>query len=322
MIDFIKLKLLSVSAVSLIQNPFINWQKGFDPTTGEISEYPVRGELHNCKIVITANQIIFSGSLHILWNQINKRGRQNWDDFSRNDLSNIIFWLKSNLGINPRKAIIQNLEYGVNINIWKNPKDLINENVMVWMGKPPSKSNDFGQGKYVQWERTQYSIKLYDKGRQHLRSENILRWEKKVCKGQYLQKKVGLRTLDNLIKVSNLKKLKGDLLESFDMLLVVDSVDSSLSLTTPENETLDKVVNIRTWRDFNKKDRSQKCRFRKKVNELLSKHNLNTFHKRICYSIAIKCDELIECNEFTDFQKRAEYKVNSSYATFLHLDNM
>ena len=135
MIDFIKLDITHIPEDTLLSNPLIKWNQGFNPTTGEISDYPIRGELQNCKIVVTDNQKVLSGSLHILYNLINNRDRQNWDDFNYKDLANMIFWLKSNIGLDPTRSTIQNVEFGVNVGTLKCPTKLIDENVIVWNGR-------------------------------------------------------------------------------------------------------------------------------------------------------------------------------------------
>ena len=306
----------------LISNHLITWEQGFNPTTGEITGNKIVGTFYRMKIVITDNNIILSGSLHYLWNEINNDGSQNWDDFNFKDLSQVVMWLRGNLGIDPKQCSIQNLEYGVNVGIWKDPTDLITQNVIVWDGRVHGKNFTFiNKGKFIEWLRRQYSQKIYDKGQQFNKESHILRWEKKIIKSEYL-KSFGISLLSDIIDIAKLKSLANDLLKSFDKLLIVDSIDSPEQLSARERTTWTRGTNPKTWETIKTKHRSAKSRLNKNMGQIARKYGLDKTHYELRNRIKEKADQLLKCNVLTDLAEPILTGSKTESATFCHLDNM
>jgi hypothetical protein len=121
-----------------------------------------------------------------------------------------------------------------------------------------------------------------------------------------------------LIK-ENLLQLKNDLIESFDKLILVDSLTPDINFATKDLKIWNKGTNPKTWENLKTKHRSQRSRLKKDFTKLLKENQLNTYHKRLKERIETKGTELIECNVFTDLETPSPKEVN---ATFLHLDNI
>lgn len=302
MIDFIKLNITHLDLTKLLAIAAIKWRGEYDILTAQINDYPIKGELYNLKLKINRTRIEISGSLHIYWNLRRGLGDQNFNDFNYDDLVNAINDLISLFGKDLLKAKIENLEYGMNVKLWKKPEDFIRENIIVWDGRAPSKNLKFdGKGKYVQWNNSQVYQKCYDKGKHHRRPDNIFRWERKAIKGEYL-KKYNIQFLVDLFDKVKLRALVGDLIASYDKLIIVNTLNPTASFTAKENQLWAKCINPIVWENLSEKHRSQKSRLIDKFTELLQRHGLDTFKEDLRERLISKWDQLLLCNDLTDFE--------------------
>lgn len=319
MIDYIKLDITHVRKETLMSNPLIKWEEKHDPITGEIYTKFQIGYYKSLTFIVTSKQKILKGSLHIISNEIIKNERQNWDDFTLRDLVKVILWLKSTFGIDPKKSAIQNLEYGVNVAFWIDPTNFIIENVIVWNGRPHSKNFEYNnKGKYIEWNLSQYSIKLYNKGSQHYRSNYIIRFEKKVTKSEQLNK-MKIFFLSDLMNIEKLENLKNDLLSNFDKLLVVDSLEANINES--EKDLYLKGINPKVWESLKNKHRSQRSRLKNRFSQLIRRNGLDKFHSELRNRIDTKSTQLVECNVLTTPKRPIlDEKDIDPNATFLPLD--
>jgi hypothetical protein len=236
MIDYVKITINEQgTAERLLNNPELNW------ITKGLKHEAV---LQQLKVIAhDSGRVEVAGSLHKYWT-----GGYNWNDFGRVDLFDVIHEVCAKLGIEPKNAKIQNLEFGVNItppiNATEVCKRLISyKDVGFWRV-------NYQKGYFVEATKTDYYVKCYDKGRQQDRAEAILRFERKAMTAKNL-KRMGVATLADLLRVECLRRLGDELLKTFEG-VVVDEGLEGLNLTATERRTLKAVTDAREWERLKK----------------------------------------------------------------------
>jgi hypothetical protein len=298
MIDFLKLNVSYLSESEFLNNPQIELKQSVNRNTGEMG-YPIKGEYLNLDIKLNPKIKEISGSIHKLRNEIKTSQNQNYDDFTFDDVREMIFHLKEVFNLDLDITIIQNLEIGLNINTDKLPERILNENLIVCNNKTPSKNKDYNRkGKYIEFETSQCIVKIYDKGKQYDRKENILRFECKIKRNEFLNK-FGINTLNDLLIRDHLKALQDYLFETFSKCVVVDDLSPETITEPKEREIFTKGINPLTWTSLKG---MQKKRFKDSFVKILDKYSLNTIQKEIESKLRAKGKELLECYDMNDFQ--------------------
>lgn len=317
MIDYLKLNVSYLSQSELLNNHLIKWNENYSAETGEL-KYPVTGKYYNMETRINPTRNEIEGSIHKLRNVVKKSQNQNYDDFTFDDLIEMIKKIENDLGLDLNNTIIENLEIGLNIHTSKSPEEILNNNLIVWDCMTPSKNNTYkGKGKYLVFERSHDEFKIYDKGKQYERPENILRIECKIKTSELLQKKGNFKTLSNISNIPNLNRLLDFLYESFDKCIMVDTFNPETVIEPKDRETFTKGINPFTWQSL---QGMSKKRFKEKFSRILELYKLDTLKKEIDSKLKAKGKELLkshdlkECykmNDITDVQSVTEcYKMN------------
>ena len=189
MIDFIKLNISYKDRKELLSNANINWTGNFDYETGEVFEYPIYGTYFGFRIRINASRIELKGSIHKLFNEINLGDPINYNRLTVSDCIETINHLCNALNLIPDKTIIENLEFGINLNFAESVQEIIMNKIIVWNARPFTRVKHYRNGSIIKsLSFTQSENKFYDKGRQTFLEREILRIEKKVVKNVYLKK--------------------------------------------------------------------------------------------------------------------------------------
>lgn len=258
-----RLKCLDVEVFSRIIN-----------STGEVVKQTAKHR-HLTIVIYPSNTVIIKGSLHKYWEG------ENYSDFSHSALVECIDDLSVAFGFDPAEAWIQNLEFGVNIDTLFNPYEFC-ESVIAHKGRPFSQFQTNGMQIGFQCYRSQYAVKVYDKGKQYLKNENKLRFEIKTNK-MVLVKSSGITRLSDLSNKNNLIALGNILQSAFKDLIITDHINEA-KLTKNERRIFNQCINPKIWGKFNKNDRYYK---RKQFNNIVEKHGTNQWKK----TVAQKLDE-------------------------------
>lgn len=229
MIDYFKVIIEGISIEQLMNNSNFDFFAALNIKTGEIKQNTNRYRQftgHNDLIalyrsltitIIDDRLVKVEGSLH----QFAKNGK-NFDDFT---YLQIVYSLKEISAIfnHPlEKFKLQNLEFGVNLEVTQSVSDILNQ-IHSYKGTKRG-SRHYKNGEMCSFNLSQYSIKLYDKGRQHNLENQLIRIELKARKMQFLNRKhLKIHTLNDLIDVTVLKELGNILYEYISRLVIVDS---------------------------------------------------------------------------------------------------
>ncbi len=303
MIDFIKLNVSYLSERELLNKSFA-WIQSVTRETGEI-KYPITGKYYNLDINVNPKRKEISGSIHKLRNEIKTSQNQNYDDFTFDDLKEMIYHLRDVFNLNLDDTIIENLECGLNINTIHTPATILHRNLIVWSDMAPSKNKSFdGKGKYIEFEKSQYSIKIYDKGKQSEQPDHILRFEYKSIKNEYIRK-IGIRTLNDLLDKDKIQLVMNHLYETFSFSVIVDDLSPETITDPRDKEIFIRGTNPMTWTMFecDSKGRKAKERFNKALDHILDKYNLDTIKKEIDTKLREKGEYLLECHKMTDIEQ-------------------
>ena len=122
----------------------------------------------------------------------------------------------------------------------------------------PNRNEKFyGKGDYLEFKKTDYSLKIYNKSKQNsLKNRNILRVELKITGSRYLKKHFKIYTLSDLDR-KRFQLLFNKLLEHFDKLLLVDSLCFQNHFRMDEMILYQNGINPSHWKGL-KKNRSPK----------------------------------------------------------------
>ena len=300
MIDFLKILVTDHHAINQIRENSLlsDWHEKTNKTTGEITNEG--SEFAGFEIKIIASKYLYlSGSLHKYWNFITKGKLQNYDDFSFLNVIRSINNLCIKLHLNPYSCKIDNIEYAVNV-VLGIPADEVLKSVINHKGKPFTQEYALNK-RFRECEHQRYIIKIYNKGLESKRIENILRFENRTVKMEHL-KKIQILHLSDLIKVENIKVL-GSLLQSdFNDLLFYDYTIQDNGLSSKERFILTQGQIPQYWYDLKKDNPVKYQNEKRKFRDLVKRKSGQDLQGILSNFISQKWDELLRYN-FEDLQK-------------------
>lgn len=213
-IDFIKGRLEHIDIHKLYENNLFSEtiETYKDKDEGECSKSIL--EYKNLTITIYKNKVaILTGSLHYFYNN----GNHNYNNFTFTRLKHTLEEVANLLEIELHQIKLQNIEFGVNLKLSYKVANITNY-LLIHKQKEFLKPYIFD---YRKASHQHYWIKIYNKGQQFKRPENILRVELKYKKMPELNK-IGLHTLADLKNKVLYKQLSAILLHKWSNTLLYD----------------------------------------------------------------------------------------------------
>lgn len=285
MIDFVKIRYKNPDIQKIRDNPRLDWEQLIRERTGEVKEYTAN--YNGLTFEIVNNQYLnISGSLHKFWNSSQGGGEYNYNDFSFSNLAGVINDLCKSFDLLPENCLLENLEFGVNISSQVPVKDVL-RSAINHKGKPFTQ--EYLKNKYFrECERQRYIIKIYDKGLQYGRPENILRFENKVIKMFHIQE-TGVQCLADLLDPAKLTRLGVILASNFNDILFYD-------YTTPKDRERPLMTQGQTpafWLNLLETNPNSYYKKRIRFKDLVKKNGTQDFQEIIGGLIAQKWNELL-----------------------------
>jgi hypothetical protein len=276
----------------IIKNGLMELSSSVNHYTGEVNEYPKRGNDLNLNVNITQNQATLLGSIHKYSNIKEERGNQNYNDFSFCHIVEVIRKLEEKYQIK-NDTSITNLEFGFNLVVERAPKLIIDNNVLMNNYKSPNKNLKFlGRGNYKEFQLSDYCIKIYDKTKQYRLKSNILRVELKITRKRFLQK-LDIYSLEDLMYNWTYVKLFEDFITKFGGLIIVDEFDADLVPEKDYNKLI-KYTNPNYWIGIKGKSPKVISRLKKDFNFLLNKYDLLKTKNELTEKLESKFIELLK----------------------------
>lgn len=295
MIDFIRARIDDRSGlVDLLENRenFPNVFANVNIHGGEIA-YPVKTRMNNMEFRITEGSAYVQNSLHILNNELLYGENQNFNDFNYSELCSCIEHLAGRV---PKTldATLTQLEFGFNIHTSRSPSDIIKNNILMHDLNAHSLDKTFkGSGALKRFDHANYQVKIYDKGRQSLLPDDLMRFEVR------LNRSAELRNL-NVWKIGDLtdKKVLNDLfnytMKRFEGLTIVDTIPFKSDVTLEERTQISEYRSYDYWNSLSKRSqRNLKAKHKVRFDFLIHKHNLLSTKYELKDSLIKKYRELI-----------------------------
>ncbi|SFE42975.1 hypothetical protein [Flavobacterium xueshanense] len=283
----------------IINNGLMELSSTVNHYTGEVNEYPKRGNDLNLNVNITQNQATILGSIHKYNNIKEDRGNQNYNDFSFCQIVEVIRELEEKYQIkNEKDTSITNLEFGFNLVVEKDPKLIIDSNLLMNNYKSPNKNLKFlGRGDYKEFQLTDYNIKFYNKSKQFKLGTHVLRIELKITRKRFLQK-LDIYSLEDLMYNWTYVKLFEDFIDKFEGLMIVDEFDADLIPEKDYNKLI-KYTNPNYWISIKGKSPKVIYRLKKDFNILLNKYDLLKTKNELREKLESKFIELLnsDCSD-------------------------
>ncbi|MDI9309416.1 MAG: hypothetical protein QM535_04305 [Limnohabitans sp.] len=286
LVDYIKIKLKGSCFEWLKQK--LSFQMIVDEETGEIKSWISKYMF--CDIIIKPNKIdsskphiYFKGSIHKLWNEINGikapnyRGERNYKGYNGNqyyfsDFEKTIQHLEELFNCKSNKMIIENIEFGLNLEIDFEPNWFIDGLLFHHNKRFDTRYN----GTYKESKHLRFIYKIYNKSLQYGISRPVIRVELKIKK---------------MIEIKNLKiKSLADINQNtfnLALKLIINRLneivyyDYTISKDLPKKYSKDiaKLKDVNYWLNDLKSNRRD--RPKKKLNEIIENHSDNLKGKLI-----------------------------------------
>jgi len=297
MIDNIKLRVNNKLQFehNLTKNEIVDLKTSINYFTGELYDYPKKGRLENLEISITEQSAYLKGSLHKYFNNSLYNEDHNYNDFSYCDLQYCIEELTEKLSIIDNTKLT-NLEFGFNITTSINPSVILNNNILMFDLFSHNRDLKFqGKGNFKEFIKSDYSLKIYNKGKQYKKSENILRVELKITKSRELNK-LGIFSIEDLLKIDVLTNLFNRLVDVVNKAAIIDEYTPK-NILLNHNVKLKEYTNPNYWiKVRNDSNYKQFYKKRKEFEKLILNYNLDTIKQEIITKLNEKFIELLDCN--------------------------
>jgi hypothetical protein len=225
MIDYINIEIINTAPEILTNNRLLNFGNMVNTESGEVIQkrhgYLNKVAMYkNLKIEISTNlktkfsTINITGSIHKY-----AQNNTNHQDFNFANVKETINELCNTLHLNPSNCLLHHIEFGLNINPVHSTTDILNS-IILCKGIDYEKKEFNNTGYLKSFEFSQYKIKIYDKGKQYDLNNNLLRFEVKVQRMQYLHSKG--------IKINTLYDLTTSLFYTDLLKVIISNIDNIL----------------------------------------------------------------------------------------------
>lgn len=250
----------------------LSLQETIGRDTGKILPCSLRAYYKNLIFKeLSSGYVGLSGSLHKYYND----GLQNYDNFTFGKLKATMDDLKKRFGIDPSKAVLNNIEFGVNILVPFNPDDFIRS--LVCYGSDPFIPERKPGIMYAQVRNKQYYVKIYNKSLQYAIPGNIVRFEVKVVRMAKIAKS-GISTLQDLTIYERMSGIKDLLLDTFDKIIYCDDTINSNQFNQSDADLIRDGSNPRFWSNHYKKSGSNASKKFRRYQRLVNEHGKQGFN--------------------------------------------
>lgn len=285
---------------NITSNRTVDLKQFYEPFTGEIKPYPLKGKKLNLEIAINEKTASIAGSFHKYYNLDNDLGLQNYNDFNYSKIKLTTKQIIETFKI-AKSTSITNLELGFNILISEDPQKYIDDYLLMYDLKAPNRNEKFlGKGDYKEFRKTDYYLKIYNKSKPYKLDKNILRVEIKIIRKRLLES-LGVYYLENILEKKVLSNIFELLMQKFELLTIIDNFNE-IDIPPDELERLKNYMNDNYWiRIKQRKTSKQLYNLKKDFRMLQTKYNLNKTKNEIRIKLYSKYNELI--NDYDYSQK-------------------
>jgi hypothetical protein len=267
--------------------------------------------VHEYRPQTDINVIKLKGSYHK-----HAQRNTNYNDYTLNDFERTTNELSKLLCISPLSFTLRCFEFGVNIKPSHNANDVLNA-LICYKGKEYEKRTYNGNGYLKRFVNTQYEIKIYNKSKQNDLPDNILRYEIKVLKMDYVKKKLKhpIKTINDLLNPEIIAGLTNILIESVENLYMYDyRINTKLIKSNRDKHTLIECINPAFWELY--KETHSETGYKKKVKrfrELVQKYAPDNLQTDLKILVQNKLKELQTVTQYYHHTENATVTQNYPY---------
>jgi len=312
MIDGIKTYDLKTDPQKLIENSSLNghWKTTINSDAEPLYDF---AEYFGLKFHLKHGKVRLQGSIH----KYRNLGKHNYDDFRAVDVAEVVRELSERFEIDTAQTLLNNVEFGVNV-VLPFGVNVVLDNLIVYKGDSFNPIIEDGM-KYYQCKKTHFIIKIYNKGLQFNLPDNVVRFEIKVMRMQYLETKgVKLRYLSDLLNMAIYEPLGNILTEVFEGILFGDNTLNEKALSGKELETFLRGSNPKTWQvKAGGQNLSRKMqRLESSFKDVLERHRTGLNFKCVVSELIRK-----KSLELSTFYQEIEHILRLENVHFLPTDN-
>ncbi|MHA7101252.1 hypothetical protein [Roseivirga pacifica] len=216
MVDFVKVKFNDSG--HLRKHNELNFQREYNEQTGEVKPFCVANYDGLKFILIDNGFLVLQGSLHKFFNG----GGYNYNNFTLSDLILCLKFIKQAFGLDLSKGVIQNLEIGLNLRL-ELSSELILSSLLLHKAVLPEIRF---KGSFRAFHHSEYSVKLYDKAKQHGLNESCFRVEIKYRKARAINE-LGIYSLKDLLTPEWTYKGRTEILKAWNSTLMFEPLNES-----------------------------------------------------------------------------------------------
>jgi hypothetical protein len=228
MIDYLHIEFIDTPAYIFTNNSLLEFRSDLNIQTGELikNRYGYYNQIafyDNLKIEISTN-ILSENSIISLKGSIHKFAQQNtnYKDFTFQNITDTIIDLCNKLNVVKSNCILHHLEFGLNVDTIHLADNVLNS-MIICKGIGYEKKEFNKTGYLKSFEFSQYKIKVYNKGLQYDLIDNLLRFEVKSNRMQYLNSKgIEIRSFDDLLNPKIYNSLLQVITDNLDNILFFD----------------------------------------------------------------------------------------------------
>lgn len=254
-------------------------------------------------------RLILTGSFHK-----NHQKGTNFQPFTYGSLNSEILQLCDSLNIAPEEIILQNLEIGLNLPVWFRPIEFLDSDLLVFQNSEFVKYVPDNQGISIGYvcKKTNYWIKIYDKGLQYNLPGNLLRFEIKIIKMRELEK-YGIKTIADLADPSKVKPLISLLEKAWSDVLIYDIPEIPKNISPSQRRFLEDCRYKDYWFKLNKRSNQKFRDAKRRFKELSAKYGSGT-HSKISELIRSEWEKKFEnSTDFTGCKSEIESTVSTDF---------
>ncbi len=253
MVDGFKCTCIGLPAGVWKNNLLLDFGISVSESTGELLHQRREANTEALRFVLfphadNSHTCAFMGSLHKYFKGVN------WGAFTHAELCAALQQISLHYGVTLENAYLHTLEIGVNIPLDFPPKRIL-QSAICHKGKPFSPMDKRDQQLGIVCEHTDYTVKLYDKGRQAQAvggGAYILRYELKL-KRQRLLAPYHVETLADLQTVENVAPMLTLLVDRLNEIVFFDFGYKADGLSPAQRIGWERYSNPNYWAHLNRK---------------------------------------------------------------------
>ncbi len=259
------------------------------------SYYPIKGEIGSMVYVVHSHTAYIENSVHQYHNYLTEGKGHNYNDFSYCDLMQTLDELRNEFpDYDFSDTKITNLEFGFNLRLDRNVKDIIEKNILMYKFKTHYVFEDKKGFVLKKFKSGNYTFKIYDKGRQNKLDYELLRIELKYSSKEL--EKFGILNFCDLYDPHKNIALFNDFIKKFDYLVIVDDRFTE-GLNDTEIANLGNKLEYSFWKQDFGSD-ATKGRSKTRLKNYIKAKKLDKTFKYLKNMIIQKFDELFkDCDE-------------------------